>query len=135
MNNTSVETRQQRRFKSRQEKKGPMKPQKNAFHRAMKMFKERYDALQAAMAMGPIAAKLAMGPIAARLALMALADRLGQYKSRGKGRGGISPAHNIQAQRSRYRPHQGAREMERRRVGGFAFRRYVETRYGDPVLK
>ena len=107
MNNASVETRQQRRFKARLEKKGPHKVHKNAFHRALKVFKERYDALKAASMMGPIEAKLA---------LMALADRLGVYKSRGKGRGGIEHSHNAAAQRSRYVPHQGARECERRRA-------------------
>lgn len=124
MNNASVETRQQRRFRARQEKKGPMKLQKGAFKRALAMFKERAEALKAAMMIGPIEAKLA---------LMALADRLGQYKSRGKGRGGISPSYNLAAQRSRYRPHQGLREMERRRIGGFAFARHMEQRYGAKV--
>ena len=122
MNNASAETRQQRRFKARQEKKGPMKPQKGAFKRAMVMFKERAEALKAAMMIGPIEAKLA---------LMALADRLSQYKSRGHGRGGYEPAHNRAAGRSRYMPHQGEREMERRRVGGFAFRRWMEQRCGE----
>lgn len=120
MNNASVETHQQRRFKARQEKKGPMKPQKNAFHRAMKMFKERAEALKAAMMMGPITAKLA---------LMELADRLGQYVSRGKGRGGISPSYNVAAGRSKYMPHQGEQERERRRLGGFYYERKHAAMY------
>lgn len=101
----SHETRQQRRFKARQEKK-EIHPQKNAFYRAMAMFKERAEAMKAAALIGPIEAKLA---------LLALADRLGQYKSRGKGKGVPARAHNRQAARSRYMPHQGERECARRR--------------------
>lgn len=74
---TSPETRQQRRFKARQEKK-KIHPQKNGYYRALAMFKERAETLKAAVLIGPIEAKLA---------LMALAERLGEYKSRGKGRG------------------------------------------------
>lgn len=100
---TSPETRQQRRFKARQEKK-EIHPQKNAFYRAMAMFKERAEAMKAAALIGPIEAKLA---------LMALADRLGQYKSRGHGRG--APMRRYGNKGGAYSPHQGARECARRR--------------------
>lgn len=113
----SPETRQQRRFKARQErKKLHAKPaQKNAFYRAMTMFKERAEALKAAALIGPIEAKLA---------LLALADRLGQYKSRGKGRG--TPMRRYGNRTGAYMPHQGERECLRRRIGGFAERRRSE---------
>lgn len=84
MNNASAETRQQRRHSARQERKqGLSAPlQKNAFYRAYAAFKLRAEAMQAAMVMGPIAAKLA---------LMDLAFELGKYTSRGKG--GKRPRH------------------------------------------
>lgn len=109
MNNASPETRQQRRYRQRVEKKGPPRPQKNAFNRALDTFKQRAEALKAASLIGPLEAKLA---------LMDLANKLGQYKSRGHGRG--TPARNHLRIRSRYRPHQGAQETFRRRLGGYA---------------
>jgi hypothetical protein len=42
---------------------------------------------------------------------------------RGKGKGVNAKRHNAAAGRSRYSPHQGERECERRRVGGFAYAR------------
>lgn len=46
---------------------------------------------------------------------------IGPYKSRGKGRG--TPSRRYGNPGGRYMPHQGAREMERRRMGGFFNRR------------
>lgn len=110
MNNASVETRQQRRFRARQEKKGPPKPQRGAFKRALEAFRHRAEALKAASALTPLLAKLA---------LMELAGRLGQYKSRGHGRG--TPPRRFGNRPGAYRPHQGAQERIRRTLGGWAF--------------
>lgn len=118
----TAETRQQRRHRQRQEKKqSSYRPQKNAFRRALVVFKERAEALKAAAAI--------MGPIAAKLALMDLAMRLGAYKSRGKGRGTPARSYNLAAGRSRYMPHQGERECLRRRLGGFGHARWVTQHY------
>lgn len=117
----TAETRQQRRHRQRQEKKqSSYRPQKNAFRRALVVFKERAEALKAAAIMGPIAAKLA---------LMDLAMRLGAYKSRGKGRGTPARSYNLAAGRSRYMPHQSERECLRRRLGGFGHARWVTQHY------
>jgi hypothetical protein len=64
---------------------------------------------------------------------LALADktpleRVKPYVSRGHGRGGREPKHG--AARSKYMPHQGARECERRRIGGFAFKRWCAANAG-----
>jgi hypothetical protein len=56
-----------------------------------------------------------------------VADAMAKIKPlvhRGKGKGVNPKRHNAAAGRSRYSPHQGQREMERRRVGGFASRRW-----------
>lgn len=107
---TTAETRQQRRHRARQEKKGEPKPHKGAYRRALEAFKERAEALKAAMSMGQIAPKLA---------LMDLANRLGTYKSRGHGRG--TPSRNYMRPRGHNKAHQGAQERMRRALGGFAF--------------
>lgn len=108
----SAETRQQRRYKRRQERKGIAKPHSNAYGRALKAFKIRAEALRAAAAMTPILAKLA---------LMELAGKLGAYKSRGHGRG--TPSRRYGSRPGKYEPHQGAKECERRRLRQPAFRR------------
>lgn len=110
MNNASVETRQQRRFRARQERKGPPKPHKGPFKRALEAFKQRAEALKAASALTPLLAKLA---------LMELAGRLGAYKSRGHGRG--TPSRRYGSRPGAYSPHQGAQERIRRTLGGWAF--------------
>lgn len=111
MNNASVETRQQRRFRGRQEKKGIAVPVKNAFYRAMGMAKQVTEALSAAMNLGPVAMKLAM---------MDLAFRLGNYKSRGKGRG--TPARNYLRPYSTAWRDRGTKVQEslRQMLGGWA---------------
>lgn len=108
MNNASPETRQQRRFRARQERKGPPKQHKGAFKRALEAFKQRAEALKAASVLTPLLAKLA---------LMELADRLGAYKSRGHGRG--SPNRRY-GNTSSHTAHQGAQERIRRTLGGWA---------------
>lgn len=115
MNNATAETRQQRRFKQRQDRKGARAPAKNAFYRVMAIVNQRAEALKAAMMIGPIAAKLA---------LMDLALKLGEYKSRGHGRG--TPTRNHLRSINSRRPHQGAQECARRAVGGWA-RHYKRT--------
>lgn len=100
----SAETRQQRRHRARQERKGPMKPQQGAYKRALAMFKERAEALKAAAIMAPIAAKLA---------LMELAMKL-DYSSRGHGRG--TPSRRYGNKAGKYVPHIGAQECARRQV-------------------
>lgn len=110
---TTAETRQQRRHKARQEAKGIAVPQKNAFHRALTAFKMRAEALQAAMAMGPIAAKLA---------LMDLSMKLGAYKSRGKGKGNEGRNYMRPYTNAR-KPHASGQECLRRAVGGWGFRK------------
>lgn len=110
---TTAETRQQRRFRARQEKKGIAKPQKNAYKRALEQFKIRAEAMKAAAIMTPLLAKIA---------LMDLAARMGVYKSRGHGRG--TPSRNYMRPYCNNggtgRPHQGVQECLRRAVGGFA---------------
>lgn len=115
MNNASVETRQQRRHSARQQRKGAPKPQKNAFYRAMAVAKNCADALRAAASLGQIAMKIAM---------MDLAIKLGQYKSRGHGRG--TPMCNSRPycnNGGKQRPHQSGQECLRRAVGGWGFRK------------
>ena len=54
-----------------------------------------------------------LGPVAVQMVMMQLAASLGQYRSRGKGRG--TPARVYGNPPSKYMPHQGKRECERRR--------------------
>jgi hypothetical protein len=55
-------------------------------------------------------------------ALLKALRRLREYKSRGHGRGGFSP--RFGSARSKYKPHQSEREMQRRR-GLFDYRAYA----------
>lgn len=115
MNNASAETRQQRRFRARQERKTFVPARKNAFHRALSMAKSVADALQASMALGPITMKLAM---------MDLAFRFGQYKSRGHGRGTSPRRYGQDGNNARHgKPHQSGQECLRRAVGGWGHRK------------
>ena len=68
----------------------------------------------------------ALPPLARQTALLM---GIGDYRSRGHGRGGMVPSHNRQAARSKYKPHQGEREMERRRNGGFYWIRAKDAMY------
>lgn len=80
--------------------------QTKPFHRA-----------QAWAAMAAAIVKLHAGsPLALQAALAALPP----YKSRGHGWGLRQPSHNARAARSKYMPHQGERECDRRMVGGYA---------------
>lgn len=113
MNNASPETRQQRRWKQRHEKRQPFAPQKNAFKRAMAAFKERAEVLKAAASMLPIDAKLAF---------MALAQRIGDYRSRGHGLNKPSYAHGAGSRGGSWpKAHYNGQECLRRAVGGWAF--------------
>lgn len=113
MNNATPETRQQRRARSRMERKGPAKLQKNAYQRALVMFRERAEALKAAAVTGPTA----------KLALMELAHKLGQYKSRGHGRGSPMRRYGQAGNNGgKSRPHMSGQECMRRAVGGWGFR-------------
>lgn len=113
MNNASPETRQQRRFRARQERKQPHPQPKNAFKRAMQAFEDRAEVLKAAAAMLPIDAKLAF---------MALAARIGNYRSRGHGLNRPSYAHGRGSRGGSWpEAHQSGQEALRRAVGGWAF--------------
>jgi hypothetical protein len=57
-----------------------------------------------------------LGPMAVQMVLLQFLKDEGPYRSRGHGRGGFEPMHNLAAGRSKYRPHQGARECARRRA-------------------
>lgn len=119
MTSASAETRQQRRFNGRQERKGIAKPQKNAFRRAMEAFKSRSEALTAAAIMGPLMMKIA---------LMDLALKLGEYKSRGHGINRPSYAHGRGSRGGSWtKAHQSGQECLRRAVGGWAL---VQARTG-----
>ena len=102
-------TRQQKRYLKRQARKdAARKPQGKhvkPFARPM-----AYAAKAAA-----IARQFANEPVARMNALAALPP----YKSRGHGWGLRQPSHNARAARSKYMPHQGARECDRRMVGGY----------------
>lgn len=81
--------------------------------------KRQIHHFKAAMAMfAAVSAALALPVLQQREALA----KIGPYKSRGKGRGTPPRNHNAAAGRSRYMPHQGARECERRRMGGISLR-------------
>lgn len=73
--------------------------------------------------MALVAAAMSMASIAARQQAL---SEIGQYKSRGKGRG--TPSRRYGNKAGKYMPHQGRREMERRRVGGYAQERRIELR-------
>lgn len=114
MNNANVQTRQQRRYQKRKERKGIAKPQKNAFRRAYEAFKLRAEALKAASILTPLLAKLA---------LMDLAMRLGDYKSRGHGKNAPSYALGRGSRGGSWpKAHQSGQECLRRALGGWAFR-------------
>lgn len=105
---TTAETRQQRRFKARQEKKGAPKPHNHPYRRALEMFKVRADALKGIEQLRPIEMKLALMSVAMKL----------DYTSRGHGRG--TPSRRYGNRPGAYSPHQGIRECTRRSIGGFA---------------
>lgn len=112
MNNASVETRQQRRYSARQQRKGTAKPQKNAFYRVMAVTKTVADAVRAAGALPALAMKIAM---------MELAYKLGEYKSRGHGKNAPSYAHGRGSHGGSWRKaHQSGQECLRRAIGGWA---------------
>jgi hypothetical protein len=81
-----------------------MKTNRNMFARALVMF----AAVAAAMKLEGTARLDAL-------------NEIGPYKSRGKGRG--TPSRRYGNRSGIYKPHQGARECERRRMGGFYNRR------------
>lgn len=67
-------------------------------------------------------AHLKGSPLAYSAALREKLDEIGPYRSRGKGgkyRPRFARSHNTRAARSKYMPHQGARECDRRFLGGF----------------
>lgn len=67
-------------------------------------------------------AHLRAQPPAYAAAQREILDRIGPYQSRGKGgkyRPRFARSHNTRAARSKYMPHQGARECDRRFLGGF----------------
>jgi hypothetical protein len=80
--------------------------------------KRQIQHFKAAMAQfNQIRAALALiDPIARNAALA----KIKPLVHRGKGKGVNAKRHNAAAGRSRYMPHQGHRECERRRIGGFA---------------
>lgn len=102
-------TRQQRRYQARQDRKHStakvwgkhVKP----FRRAI----EHVARIQEIVAKG-------LKPLDRQREILALPP----YKSRGHGWGLRQPSHNARAARSKYMPHQGERECDRRMVGGYA---------------
>jgi hypothetical protein len=77
----------------------------------------------AAALVAAVSAAASFGPLQRQSALAEALSKLGTYKSRGKGRG--TPSRRYGNPPGRYSPHQGAREMERRRLGGFGHHRAV----------
>jgi len=104
-----VVTRQQERYLKRQARKDanrkPVGKHVKPFRRAIALVEK----IQGIVAKG-------LQPIARQIEL----DALPRYVSRGHGRPGLrQPSHNARAARSKYMPHQGARECDRRVLGGF----------------
>lgn len=104
-----AESRQQRRYRERQEAKEasrkPVGKHVRPFRRAQ-AYALRVESLRWELANHPVE-------------LMDALAALPPYKSRGHGWGLRRTSHNARAGRSRYMPHQSARECDRRRVGGF----------------
>jgi hypothetical protein len=72
-----------------------------------------------------IGAAASFGPLQRQSALAEAMARVGQYRSRGKGRG--TPSRNYGNRSDNAPAHQGEREMLRRRLGGFGHHRKMLT--------
>lgn len=123
MNVRAGMTRQQQRHLARRAKKeAEFKAPRHPFRRLIALAQDCAKA-------GKVLAT-AIAPQAQAFAVIAVdkaRERLMAYTSRGHGRGGLSPAFGGNRTPSKYRPHQGARECERRRVGGFGYLRWKQA--------